>query len=81
MQTGQQPGAAPGPGLPTKPVLEMALNLDKFKQEVQLSLQAGLWQDIEYVLLKIAMEVQDKANMLTIMQQQQNFRVKGSQEL
>ena len=61
--------AAPRPGLPSKPVLEMALDLKLFKAEVKECLEADLIQDVEYVLLKVAMEVQDKANMLTMMQQ------------
>ena len=31
----QEQGPAPKPGLPSKPVLEMALNVDKFKDEVK----------------------------------------------
>ena len=53
--------------LPSKPVLEMALNLEIFRAEVRQTLQEGRTQDLEYVLLKVAMEVQDKANMLTMM--------------
>ena len=45
----------------------MALDLELFKAEVKECLEAELIQDVEYVLLKIAMEVQDKANMLTMM--------------
>ena len=65
----KEQAAAPKPGLPSKPVLEMALNIDLFKQEVKECLDANLTQDIEYVLMKIGMEVQDKANMLSMMQQ------------
>ena len=57
-------------GLPSKPVLEMALNLDVLKTEVTQTLAKGLAKDIEYVLLKVAMELQDKANMLALVQPQ-----------
>ena len=53
--------------LPSKPVLEMALNIQTFTEEVKECLRLGLVSEIEYVLLKIAMEIQDKANMLTMM--------------
>ena len=55
------------PSLPSKPVLEMALNPELFKREVAQALDMGLSNDIEYVLLKIAMELQDKANVLTML--------------
>ena len=58
---------APSVDLPSKPVLEMALNLETFKREVRATIEAGRTSDLEYVLLKIAMEVQDKANLLQMM--------------
>ena len=51
-------------GLPSKPVLEMALNLDILRSELNHLLQSKKIKDIEYVLLKVAMELQDKANLL-----------------
>ena len=39
----------------------MALNLDQFKFEVKRLIDAGNLKDLAYVLLKIAMEIQDKA--------------------
>ena len=43
--------------LPSRPVLEMALNLDQFKLEVKRLIDAGNLKDLAYVLLKIAMEI------------------------
>ena len=57
-------------GLPSKPVLEMALNMDVLKTELAQTLADGLTKDIEYALLKVAMELQDKANMLALVQPQ-----------
>jgi len=54
-------------GLPSKPVLEMALDLERFKREVIDTVSQGRVEDVEYVLLKVAMEVQDKANMLNLL--------------
>ena len=62
--------------LPSKPVLEMALNLETFKSEVSETVEAGKVSDLEYVLLKVAMEVQDKANLLQMMRQQ-SYRPKS----
>lgn len=50
-------------GLPSKPVLEMALCPEKFQKEVMELLDQGRVKEVEYVMLKIAMEIQDKANM------------------
>ena len=58
----------------------MALNLPKFEREVAACVEAGHYLDLEYVLLKVAMEVQDKANMLSMLQQQ-TYRVKSVQEI
>lgn len=68
------PGAAEYPAstneqLASVPVLEMALNLDSFVSRVEdlaaLSSPEAQSQ-LEYVLLKIAMEIQDKANFLAV---------------
>lgn len=53
------------------PVLEMALNVDRFVSQVEaIAATAGTNPDaqahLEYVLLKIAMEIQDKANFLAL---------------
>ena len=58
--------------LPSKPVLEMALCPEKFEREVQELLEQGRVREVEYVLLKIAMEIQDKANMQNLLKQKQN---------
>ena len=50
-------------GLPSKPVLEMALCPENFQKEVMELLDQGRVKEVEYVMLKIAMEIQDKANM------------------
>ena len=50
-------------GLTSKPVLEMALSTEIFKKEVRELLDQGRTKEIEYVMLKIAMEIQDKANI------------------
>jgi hypothetical protein len=57
--------------LASVPVLEMALNLDKFVARVDDMAAAAASQPqaqamLEYVLLKIAMEIQDKANFLAV---------------
>ena len=59
-------------GLPSKPVLEMALCPEKFEREVQDLLEQGRVKEVEYVMLKIAMEIQDKANMQNLIKQRQN---------
>ena len=46
----------------------MALDIDLFKKEVQSAIDSGMTADVEYVMLKVAMEVQDKANMLNMLQ-------------
>ena len=48
----------------------MALSLDAFRREVQELLDQGRIKEIEYVMLKIAMEIQDKANMQNLLKQQ-----------
>lgn len=57
--------------LASVPVLEMALNLDSFVSKVDaLAAEATSSPEaqaqLEYVLLKIAMEIQDKANFLAV---------------
>jgi hypothetical protein len=57
--------------LASVPVLEMALNLDKFVAQIDDLAAAAASQPqavamLEYVLLKIAMEIQDKANFLAV---------------
>jgi len=57
--------------LASVPVLEMALNVDRFVSQVEaIAATAGTNPDaqahLEYVLLKIAMEIQDKANFLAL---------------
>ena len=44
-------------GLPSKPVLEMALSPENFQREVKELLEQGRVKEIEYVMLKIAMEI------------------------
>ena len=46
----------------------MALDIELFKREVQQVLSQGKIHDVEYVMLKIAMELQDKANIVTMLQ-------------
>lgn len=53
------------------PVLEMALNLNKFIAQIDeyaavAASQPQVQAELEYVLLKIAMEIQDKANFLAV---------------
>jgi len=50
-------GNAINESLPSKPVFEMALNIEIFKEEVKKTLQLNQTQQLEYVLLKIAMEI------------------------
>ena len=57
-------------GLPSKPVLEMALSPENFQREVNELLEQGRVKEIEYVMLKIAMEIQDKTNMQNLIKQQ-----------
>mmetsp|Transcript_67 Transcript_67/g.123 ORF Transcript_67/g.123 Transcript_67/m.123 type:complete len:245 (+) Transcript_67:84-818(+) len=83
MEDVQMQGVEQSPSLvnlPSKPVLEMALDLSLFKREVQNTLSRGQSADIEYVMLKVAMEVQDKANMLNMLQQQ-SYRPRTVQEV
>jgi hypothetical protein len=41
----------------------MALSTEIFRKEIQELLDQGRTKEIEYVMLKIAMEIQDKANI------------------
>jgi len=56
-------------GLTSKPVLEMALSTEIFRKEIQELLDQGRTKEIEYVMLKIAMEIQDKANIQNLLKQ------------
>lgn len=67
----ESPDSATQEQLASVPVLEMALNLDSFVTKVDaLATQAASEPpavvQLEYVLLKIAMEIQDKANFLAV---------------
>ena len=48
----------------------MALSPENFQREVNELLEQGRVKEIEYVMLKIAMEIQDKANMQNLIKQQ-----------
>ena len=43
--------------LSARPVLEMALNVDNFRREISVCLEEGRVEEVEYVMLKIAMEI------------------------
>ena len=48
----------------------MALSPENFQREVNELLEQGRVKEIEYVMLKIAMEIQDKTNMQNLIKQQ-----------